>query len=118
MAHACRAAAPPTLSGSVGWRLRAFRSASVRSPRGQALGLVPPVLAAQFFVKVVLDDVEALVEGIERAGKLPLFSSHLREDLAEREALAIPVVSELPICGIHRCFIFECSAREFIRTKP
>jgi hypothetical protein len=76
------------------------------------------VLAAQLLVKIVLDQVETLVEGVERACKLPLSGSHLLEGSVEREALTIPRVSEGPIGGVHVDSIFECAARRFIRTKP
>lgn len=92
--------------------------ASVRPPCRQAFGLAAPVLAAQLLVKVVLDEVETLVQSVERAGKLLLSGGHLLEGSAEREALAIMRVSALPNGGIHRASIFERAAPGFIRTKP
>jgi hypothetical protein len=76
------------------------------------------MLAAQLCVKVVLDEVETLVQSVERARKLPLSGGHLLEASAQREALAIPGVSAGPVCGLHRGSIFERTESWFIRTKP
>jgi hypothetical protein len=60
------------------------------------------VLAAQLLVEVVLDKVELPVQGIECAGQTALAGGHLREASADREALSVLCVAEVPICGIHR----------------
>jgi hypothetical protein len=76
------------------------------------------MLAAQLLVKVSFDEVETLVEGIERACKPALSGSHLAHGSAEREALAVLRVSDAPFGGTHHGSILERAAGRFIRTKP
>jgi hypothetical protein len=76
------------------------------------------VFAAKLYVKVVLDEVETPVPGVERARKLPLSCSHLRDGSAQSEALAIPRIFALPIGGVHVDFILERAAGGFIRRTP